>query len=271
MAPFEHNLRCQICGKPLPKPVSVDLLGLGAPETNSASHWRESPMKTDKLLLCVFGLVPLFSVAVAGVADAPKLSFKFTKANVPGASQTYVAEINNEGVMVGQYRDSSGVYHGYILKGNNLVTLDHPNGTNTSVSGINFNGAIAVVGYYTNSSGNSVAFRYKPDTKQFADIQPPEGAASLYTGGINDQGWIVGGYVDASGVNHGFLLRGKKYTTLDVPDATATYAYGINNKGNITLTWVDSKDAYEGALYNYSAKTYTTIDVPALSVPKPPS
>jgi len=217
-------------------------------------------MKTIKLMLCVFGFV--LPIATANAADAPKLTFQFTKANVPGEIQTLAAEINNNGVMVGGYQDAKGFYHGYILDGKKLTKLNHPKGTNTLITGINFNGPIKVVGSYTNSSGNSVGFRYTPATKKFTDFSGPKGATSWYTGGMNDQGWIVGGYQDSNGVSHGFLLQGKKYTTLDVPTAAASYAYGINNKANVSLTWVNSSGAYEGSLYNYSAKTYTTINVP---------
>ncbi|MGA8489055.1 MAG: hypothetical protein WB711_01450 [Terriglobales bacterium] len=219
-------------------------------------------MKTIKLMLCLFGFALLFAIAAANAADAPKLTFNFTKANVPGEFQTLVAEINNNGVMVGEYQDAKGYFHGYILDGKKLTRLNHPKGKNTGLSGINFNGPIKVVGSYTNSNGNSVGFRYMPATKKFTDIPSPKGATSSYTGGMNDQGWIAGYYTDSSNNVHGFLLQGTKYTILDVPGATATYAYGINNKGDITLTWVNSSGAYEGALYNYNAKSYTTIKVP---------
>jgi len=36
---------------------------------------------------------------------------------------------------------------------------------------------------------------------------------------------------------HGFLLKKKKYKTLDLPGATATVASGINIKGDIVLYW----------------------------------
>ena len=219
-------------------------------------------MKTIKLMLCVFGFLLLFTIVAASAADAPKLTFTFTNVNLHGEFQTQVAEINNNGVMVGGYQDAKGYFHGYILDGKKLTRLNHPRGTNTVATGTNFNGPIKVVGSYTNSSGNSVGFRYTPATKQFTDIANPKGATSVYPGGMNDRGWIVGSYPDSSGVSHGFLLQGKRYTTLDVPAATASYAYGINNKGDITLTWVNSSGAYEGALYNYSTKTYTTINVP---------
>lgn len=150
-----------------------------------------------------------------------------------------------------------------------MITLDDPNGTNTAATGINFDGAIKVVGSYTNSSGNSVGFRYAPKTKQFTDIAGPEGATSSYTAGMNDKGWIVGDYQDSNGIFHGFLLQGKKYTTLDVPTAIDSYAYGINNNGDITLTWLNSRGTYEGALYN--GKTYKIMNVPRpdTMAPKP--
>jgi hypothetical protein len=245
---------------------SIFLVSLGIPGLWLLNPFRTTvrgtSMKINKRMLCGFGFVLLFTVAVASSVDAPTLTFTFIKADVHGAVQTLVAEINNDGVMVGQYQDKNALYHGYILDGKKLTTLDDPNGANTTVTGINFNGPIMVVGSYMTSGGASVGFYYSPKTKQFTDIRSPKGATSLYTGGMNDRGWIVGSYDDSNGISHGFLLQGKKYTTLDVPTSIASYAYGINNKGDITLTWVNASGSYEGALYNYSAKKYTTINVP---------
>jgi len=57
-------------------------------------------------------------------------------------------------------------------------------------------------------------------------------------------------------------LQGTTYTTLDPPGTTGTYAYGINNNGDVAITWVNQSGALEGALYNYGANTYKTINVP---------
>lgn len=226
---------------------------------------RKQFMKTGKPVLRVLAVVLTFA-CIAAAADPPKLTFTFHKANVPGALQTFVQDLNNKGVMVGQYEDSNSNYHGYILNGKKLTTVDDPKGTISGVVGINFNTPIAVVGFYRNFSGTVLGFRYNPKTKQFTDIPSPKGAKCSIPIDVNDQGWIVGYYSDSdnncnSNV-HGFLLQGKKYTTLDVPSAVATLAYGINNQGNISLTWVDSSNAYEGSFYNYTDKTYTTINVP---------
>jgi len=45
-----------------------------------------------------------------------------------------------------------------------------------------------------------------------------------------------------------------------VPGAIATFAWGINTAGAVTLQWYDSKSYLESALYN--GKKYTTINVP---------
>jgi uncharacterized membrane protein len=218
-------------------------------------------MKTNKLMLCVLGFMLIFTVAAASAVGAPKTTFKFKTVNVPGALQTFPAGVNNKGVTVGQYQDKKGVYHGYILQGKKLIPLDDPRGGNTGANGINYNGAIWVVGQYTNNSTHkSRGFLYK--NGKFTDIPGPNGARSSEAEGINDQGWIVGHYADSNNHFHGFLLKGKKYKTLDVPTATFSGANGINNQGSIVLSWVNSSGAYEGALTKNFGKTYKTIKVP---------
>jgi uncharacterized membrane protein len=217
-------------------------------------------MRNCKSMLCVLAFI--FACAlVAAAEDAPPLTFKFTKANVPGATMTEPGGINNAGVTVGLYNDSGGVTHGYILNGKKLTKLDDPNGKAGTTNGSNLNpdGAVSMVGFYTSSkTGNVVAFLYKGG--KYTDIPGPAGATQSYGSAINDTGAIVGYYADSSGLFHGFLLKGKKYTTLDVPGATATYATGINKSGKIVLFWTDSGGHTESALYN--GKTYKTINVP---------
>jgi uncharacterized membrane protein len=59
-----------------------------------------------------------------------------------------------------------------------------------------------------------------PRDAKFTDIPGPRGAKSSVAYGINDSGLIVGVYSDSTGKDHGFLLRGKTYTTLDPPGHT---------------------------------------------------
>jgi len=216
-------------------------------------------MKNYKSTTFMLAFVLLFIVAAAIAADGPQLKFKFTQNNVPGAQQTFAYGINNAGVTVGQYEDTSGIWHGYILNAKKkLTTLDDPKGSNTMAVDLPYNGVIPVVGRYTNSAGAYVAFRYKKG--QFTDIPGPTGATASEAIGINDKGEIVGWYEDSSYQYHGFLLQGTNYTTLDVPGAARTYAAGINNKGHIVLYWYNSGGVAHSSLYKDNK--YIPIDVP---------
>jgi hypothetical protein len=226
---------------------------------------KEITMKTDKLTLCVLGSMLLFTVAAASAADAPKLTFKFKTINLRGALQTQPNGINDQGVIVGQYLDSSGFSHGYIWeKGKKPVTLDDPNGTSTGAYAINSNyndkSGEMVVGIYTNSSGTQEGFLYQKRT--FTDVPGPNGILPSAANGINDAGDIVGGY-DHSG----FLLEGTNYTyPLSVPGAIETYAQDTNNNGVIILVWVDSDNTFHGAYTRDNGKTYKKLkDVPGSS------
>ena len=66
-----------------------------------------------------------------------------------------------------------------------------------------------------------------PGAKQlnYTSIDYP-GAASTFAFGINPQGDIVGGYVDGTGREHGFLLRQGTFTSFDYPDSTWTEGWG---------------------------------------------
>jgi uncharacterized membrane protein len=220
-------------------------------------------MKTCKAVLRALALV-LVSMVAATAADAPKLTLKFTTFKISGAVQTFPAAVNNSGVIVGLYQDSSAAYHGFMLNGKKATIIDDPNGTNTECQGVNLDGAISIVGFYTNSGGNSVGFLYTSKNKQFTDIAGPAGATASAADSINDKGEIVGSYVDSAGVTHGFYLAGGKYHyPLDVPGASATFPAAINDGGNIVLYWVDSKGAYESSLLpNYKSRKYKRINVP---------
>jgi probable HAF family extracellular repeat protein len=53
--------------------------------------------------------------------------------------------------------------------------------------------------------------------------------------GINDRGQIAGGYTTADGHQRGFLLTGRRYTTIDAPGGTDNIAVDINDRGEIVV------------------------------------
>lgn len=221
-------------------------------------------MKNCKSILWVAGLV--FALLVPTTAsDVPPLTFKFTTVDVPGALSTELGGVNNSGVIVGQYEDTSGAFHGFMLNGKKLTTINDPNGTHTVCVGINANGPMTIVGYYTNPiSEEPVGFLYK--NGKFTDIPGPSGAVLSEAYGINDAGDVVGWFLDSKGI-HGFLLKGKAYTTLDAPNADSTYGTGINDKGVIVLYAPNSNGGATAWLHN--GKIYNSINVPGAVASEP--
>jgi hypothetical protein len=56
-------------------------------------------------------------------------------------------------------------------------------------------------------------------------------------------------WIDSTGVTHGAIYKAKKYTTIDVPGATGSYAHGINLAGDVVYSWTDTSGIFHGALH----------------------
>ncbi len=87
-----------------------------------------------------------------------------------------------------------------------------------------------------------------------------------YSNGINNRGQITGAYVDASDVDHGFLLSHGQYTALDDPNAgtifgQGTSAEGINDPGQVAGYYADSSNLDHG--FVLAKGQYATLDDPS--------
>ena len=206
----------------------------------------------------MLGLAALLAFALtARTAAAPTLTLKFAAINFTGAKRIFPVGVSEANVIVGAYYDTAEVLHGFALKGKTVTTIDYPNAKHTACNHISPNGT-AIVGYYSVSGGpNTLGFLWK--NKKFTNIPGPLGSIATDAYGINDADVIVGEYKDSSSAHHGFILKGGKYTILNVPGAVDTRATGINNHGDIVVVW-DSKTTQGSSLYK--GKTYTPIDVP---------
>ncbi len=160
----------------------------------------------------------------------------FTTLDVPGASGpigTVAFAINDTGLIVGRFGDpGAGTGYGFLETGSNFTTLDDPSGFDTIAWGINDAGQIA--GTYevtTGSTSVGQAFLYSDGV--FTTLNVP-GSVDIAT--INNVGQIAGSFVDGTG-SHGFLLTGSDLTIIDVPGASNTQVYGINDSGEVVGNW----------------------------------
>ncbi len=91
------------------------------------------------------------------------------------------------------------------------------------------------------------------------------GSVGGLTVGITKSGHLVGGYgpnINAGlPSNHGFLLKGTKFTTLDYPGSAYTQPDAVNDAGVIVGLWDSSPTGY-GHGFMLKGKTYSSIDYP---------
>jgi probable HAF family extracellular repeat protein len=200
------------------------------------------------LLFAITIILGSFSLPSSGAI------FTFKTISVSGALYTTARGINNSGEIVGYYVDSGGVTHGFSLLGKTLTTIDDPNGTATFCEGVNSNGEI--VGEYTQSDGNNHGFLYQNGTFTDIGIGAISGAF-----GINDQGIIVGGFLNgAFSKQLGFIFDGTSYTTVNPPGTSFVSVSGINNLGIMTVIEADARAIYHAFLFD--GTTFTNIDAP---------
>jgi len=111
----------------------------------------------------------------------------------------------------------------------------------------------------------SVAWIWDPLTSAYSFFSVPGAASATCANGINDLGQVAGGYLDASGVDHGFLKDGESYTTFDAPGTgNSTGANQINNKGEIAGGYYDASGYNHGYVRSPDG-TFTIVDVPGTS------
>jgi probable HAF family extracellular repeat protein len=167
----------------------------------------------------------------------------FTTIDVPGATAsfgTFALGINDANQIVGDFFIATGQQHGFLDENGKFTTIDVP-GVMHSSAATSISNASRIVGYYDMKHG------FLDIGGSFIMIDVP-GSQTTFPFGINGAGRIVGffgniGLGQLCGPKkptHGFLDSGGNFTTIDVPGATQTCAYGINDLGQIVGLFSDS-------------------------------
>jgi hypothetical protein len=158
-----------------------------------------------------------------------------TKFAAPGASGTLALSINTDGAIAGYYFDASRVYHGFVRS----------------------------------ASGTTTSFD-APGAGTTEDTGYVQGTFAL---SINDDGVIVGYYVDASDGYHGFVRSADgTITTINAPGAgtgtspatgypLGTRAQSVNDDGVTAGYYIDAKEVYHGFMVSASG-SITTFNAP---------
>jgi probable HAF family extracellular repeat protein len=230
------------------------------------------------LVLCAVASLLVTTVAFAAQESGAEQrkrdsnTLTFTQIDVPGAMFTAAFGINDRGQIVGVFADAGGVVHGFLLDNGNFTQIDvpqinFPGAPGTQAFGIRERGQI--VGGFPDARGALHGFL--SDQGLFTQIDFPGATETLLTG-INNRGKIVGAYSDRDQIvarfndlnnaagNHGFLSDDGAFTPIDVPGASGTVAFGINDRSQIVGSFVDDRRAVHGFLLDDGV--FTQIDFP---------
>src|SRR6266849_2178678 len=200
-------------------------------------------------------------VIVSTTAEPRILNYSFLAFDPPGSVDTVPQGVNDRGQSVGRFRDSAGIFHGYLRQGDgSFVTIDPPGSIFTDAFDINDGGTI--VGIWQAAAGAFHAFTRSPSgLYSVADF--PGAVDSEFTA-INLQGIIAGDYdLGDLSTNIAFLDTRGVFTAFENPAAAPmqTAALGINS-GNFISGFFDDPAGNEHSFVRAPNAQFHNFDFP---------
>ena len=187
-----------------------------------------------------------------------RFSSKFSDPNDTG-NFTQGRGINIHRHMVGEYLNGSdGTYHGYIVKHPNFFDFDVAGSTNTIPLGINNDGSF--VGTCIFSDGTQPAFI---SLLQIVTTFAVPDAKATFACQLNASNEIIGYYIDANEINHGYTRdsAGNLTFPIYVPGSTGTMLLGNNDSNWGVGSYTDASGVTHG-LYFITPDNILTFDYP---------
>ena len=213
----------------------------GRVATSMTGETERGLWRATKVLLHMKALLPICAGAAFFGAMSPAHSASigfiyengsYTSLKDPGAAETVARDINNRDQVVGN--GISGSNQGFVYSGDSFMSLPSAPGAiccfGTAAFGINDSGQI--VGSFVVSGPLFQGYVYSGGN--YTILSAPGATGGTVAIGINDAGQVVGWTSYLSGApTQGFLYSGGNFIPLNVPGASNTFAWGINNAGQI--------------------------------------
>lgn len=155
----------------------------------------------------------------------------YSPLNYPGAVSTMPQGINDQGIVVGGYRNTGGDLdpdHAFIHDSSTFTSVNIPNAEFATLSNINNSGV--AVGSYKLPKQPYYGLVYANGQTTTLDYPSASGTDIK---GINDAGVMVGTYSDSNMNQHGFTYSDGSFQTLDRPGFDHTQISDINNNGEM--------------------------------------
>lgn len=181
-----------------------------------------------------------------------------------GSSGSSAGAVNNAGVAVGQMRTENGALHAALYQGEHMTDLGTLDGLNSEALGINERGdVVGTADSHVAETGQHAthAFLYRNGT--FFDLGSLgyecriDGRGDLdcfersRANDINGPGQIVGYSTTADGFYRAFRITGKSMEDLGTLGGLQSWAYAINDSGQVVGTALTENGAdYHAFLYD---------------------
>ena len=183
---------------------------------------------------------------------------QFTNVFIDDSPWVDLYKVNSQGTAVGDFVDDLGYWHTFLYRADGTIDPlpDFAPGSNTFPGGINNQNTI-VGNLTTDDFATLPAFIYADGEYLFFDVP---GADLTIPWDITDTGTVGGYFLDSNGIWHGFLRdRRGKLTQIDVPGATETRIFGLNNRGDLVGGYVDATGRHGFVFRNGE---FITLDYP---------
>lgn len=179
----------------------------------------------------------------------------FTSVDDPASTAapvfTQLLGINNSDEAAGFYTDAAGNQHAFTWAGGTFTSIDPLDASSATATDVNNSGAVS--GFLTSTvNGDTYGFLDMSNTIQ-TFLYP--GSTFTQFLGLNNQGLIVGDYMDSAGNTHGLVFNDltDSWQTVDDPFAAGgagngTTINGINDNGQIVGFYVNAAGQTVGLL-----------------------
>jgi uncharacterized membrane protein len=197
----------------------------------------------------------------------------FHSYDFPGAASTDFYAVNNRGKMIGNYALSAVdpiVDHGFLRdRRGRTCTIDVPGAGASDTNALGLNDEDDAVGSYSDETTFKVRAYVLMDAEIGTSGAPCEGTYLTFdypldgvlqteASGINEDGVIVGNYLDKDQVSHAFRRSPNgTFTTIDFPQSAPSdnAASAINEDGVIVGNFTEIPSGKERAFIRFLART----------------
>ncbi len=199
---------------------------------------------------------PFFATPIAPLPESLAFTFENVVATLPGATETLLSDIDNDGRLIGRFKDALDVSQGLIIDGTNQSTFNLTGTTATFPGGFNSLGVIA--GFYRNATNSAIQHGFLRDTNGVVTTIDGAGPGTTYVWRVNDRGEANGYWFEESP----FFIRSFRR---DTNGTLATFVYpgspvgtvtrGMNEAGDLAgWKWTDAF-ALEGVVFKRDGTT----------------